>query len=301
MQFLLESPGWQCRRGKGALRIQHAVDHVGVSAKANERIKTVHVTKLSEYSEIISAQRSENSQDLILFRGHRLSNWLLLPKIGRMETRLKANTESAHRLVENQIFSLFRRLSVPFLGAKPVDDFELLAIAQHHGLPTRLLDWTSNALAALWFAVREASDLKTNAAIWILNPADTDFFDSRRVGSRIIAGPFDVDEVMVYRPRHMTTRIIAQSGYFTVHPLLPRNGIVKRFLPVEAEKRLARRLTKIEIPESSFCDLRDNLERHGVSDLTMFPDLEGVARFIEWNYTFMKDEDYPGEVLLNQT
>jgi hypothetical protein len=242
------------------------------------RIINTKPTKLSEYVAIISEERSENSQDLMLFRGHRVAGWKLLPKIGRPETRLKAKLNTPLKTVELEMFKSFKRLSLPFLTKIPDTTLENLAVAQHHGLPTRLLDWTSNALAALWFAVRNPSkEENTDAAVWILHPFDVEFLDD---GPSF--DPFGVDEVLVYRPRHLTTRIIAQSGCFTVHPLIPPHMPQQGYAAIEDDSPLVPRLKKIEIPQASFSDLRDDLERHGVSDLTMFPDLEGVARFIEW-------------------
>jgi len=59
-------------------------------------------------------------------------------------------------------------------------------------------------------------------------------------------------------------------------------------------------LTNVQISPTSFCDLRDNLERLGLSDLSMFPDLEGVCRYITWNNSLLGDErDHPN-VPLNQ-
>jgi hypothetical protein len=169
------------------------------------------------------------------------------------------------------------------------------------------LDIIINALAALWFAVREETEPNTNAAVWILNPAEQDLIGPNPDIDPLGANFGGFENVQVYRPRHLTSRIIAQSGCFTVHPLSSANRLKidplyrPRYLPVEEDSHLVEGLTKIEIPSASFSDLRDGLERHGVSDLSMFPDLDGVARYIRWNNTYMKDEIGSNKVLLKQT
>ena len=195
-------------------------------------------------------------------------------------------------LPSRSVFESFQRLSLPYLHLKPETDLEWLAIAQHHGLPTRLLDWTTNALAALWFAVREEPIGGRNGAVWILNPTDEDFLEPA-----LERNPFEMRQVKVYRPRHITTRLIAQSGYFTIHPLAQETC---RFKPLTEDADCARELIEIQIPPSSFSDIRDNLERHGISDLAMFPDLEGVCRYIWWNNCLMDDESDPPKMRLNR-
>jgi hypothetical protein len=108
---------------------------------------------------------------------------------------------------------------------------------------------------------------------------------------------FGVGGVKIYRPKHITERLIAQNGYFTIHPLESKTT---RFTPLWEDRSLQGEFVKVEIPASSFCDLRDDLERLGVSDLTMFPDLDGVCRFISWNASLLEDEADPPNILLNQ-
>ena len=62
------------------------------------------------------------------------------------------------------MFDEFKRRGVAVLPSRPSDDWEFLAVARHHGLPTRLLDWTENPLAALFFALEEPSS--GDSAVW---------------------------------------------------------------------------------------------------------------------------------------
>lgn len=85
---------------------------------------------------------------IVLFRGQEILKWELLPKLSRPEY-LKYNVIE----IEKQIIDEFERLSHPYLNAKSISNlWDNLALARHHNLPTRLLDWTGNPLAALWFA-----------------------------------------------------------------------------------------------------------------------------------------------------
>src|ERR1017187_7723098 len=112
-------------------------------------------------------------------------------------------------MVETNLLKRFKDQAVAYIKFAPENDWEWMAIAQHHGLPTRLLDWTTNPLVAAFFAVESASN--TDGAIYayrlrhFINTYET-------------LDPFNPGKLMKkYIPRHITNRITAQSGLFTIH------------------------------------------------------------------------------------
>jgi FRG domain len=197
-------------------------------------------------------QRYDTSRHI--FRGVHDSKYKLLPKLGRL--RLRKNME----FDELEMLRLFKDHATPYLPNRTISEWELLAIAQHHGLPTRLLDWSRNALVAAFFAVEQES--KKDSAVYVLK--DMKFVDIKHLD------PFkDVDEVMKFIPPHITTRITAQSGLFTIHP--------KPNVPFRSES-----VDKLVIRQNFRRDLKKMLYRYGVHRAALFPGLDGIANYIQW-------------------
>ncbi len=194
----------------------------------------------------------------------------LLPKYWReaKRSRLPQPLQAEQRLVD-----LFRRLSPPYLHQLPHDTFEWLALAQHHGLPTRLLDWTGNPLFALWFAVRNgpAAEAKKNGSLWVLDVQDEHYIPGTEKGKDV----YQLHRTRVFRPPHITERIVAQDGWFTVHWYIEKQD---KFVPLEKQKRFNRHLAFATIPRRSFEALQTELRRLGISDRVLFPDLVTLCK-----------------------
>jgi hypothetical protein len=187
-----------------------------------------------------------------IYRGVRDADFKLVPKVGRFRRYTKRS--------ERDILYQFKRYARVLLEHDIKNDWELLAAAQHHGLPTRLLDWTSNPLVAAFFAT-EGQD-ETDRAIYVLNAfwiVDTTKYRS----------PLQVRDVGVFQPGHITGRIAAQAGHFTIHPR-----------PAEPLDR--RTIDKLIIPKRLRRAFQFMLHNYGIHRGTLFPDLDGQAHVVEW-------------------
>lgn len=149
---------------------------------------------------------------------------------------------------------------------------------QHHGLPTRLLDWTENLATALHFAMKNA---KTECCIWILDPFK---LNSLSIGEALLYRAEDLDgtyedffitnekklpgDVVAISPLRHHPRVFGQRSGFTVHHNLDK--ALDDFQPDA--------LKKIEIPNTSFMGGKQFLRLAGVSEYSLFPDLDGLSR-----------------------
>jgi hypothetical protein len=212
-----------------------------------------------------------------LFRGHRSARWRLTPTLGRLPIR----SDRTFRDVERELVDRFKAQRLPYLqrDASKDDDWDTLAVAQHHSLATRLLDWTTNPLVALWFAVHGSAAGAEPGAVFAFVPAPSDFAD------RQAETPYEVRKTRFFRPSDLTQRIIVQSGWFSVHRFhLPRDvSGPGRFSTLDRVTSYKNRFTQILIPAAAFGAIRRELDMLGVNEATLFPDLDGLSRHLNWS------------------
>ena len=150
----------------------------------------IPIDKAKSIQQLLELVDRNCRSDNFLFRGQQ-EDWSLVPRLARLRLR-KGDTFAE---VERGMFDDFKRHANPHITRTPKSDWDWLALAQHHGMPTRLLDWTTNPLAALWFAIcRPAKDRKP-AVLWILRTRQRDLLDNPRG-----EGPWAIPKTRVFRP-----------------------------------------------------------------------------------------------------
>ena len=244
------------------------------------------IASVAEYMQLINAESDSDAATPSLFRGQ-TEDWPLLPKLARLYKQQQL--KGPYLDIERKMLDEFSRQAAIYV-ANNQTPWDWLALAQHHGMATRLLDWTENPLLALWFAVKNApkdADQGKHGVVWIFSPPDQRYIDSSSEES-----PFSSTSTKILLPRHSNMRLRVQSGRFTVHHYRQEDG---EFIPLEKHKTYKKYLKKITIKSEAFSQIRSDLDRCGLNAGTMFPDLGGLAEHIEWRHTLLDDEkDTPG-------
>lgn len=228
------------------------------------------------------------------YRGQVQKGFTLLPSIARS----RINGLKLNALLETVFLSKFKSLATPYIAnlpTQPLPDgiesyWSWLFQMQHYGVPTRLLDWARDALVALFFATNPEDPALTpgvDAAVWVLNPVTLNEAFSfnnfvkpgyipnvEESGFNLLFGPDGVPTgpkpAAAIGPLN-STRIVAQRGVFTVFPLL------KNLIPLELFSDSSTYLFKICIASESFGDIQTQLQRYGITKISLFPELQSIA------------------------
>lgn len=213
------------------------------------------------------------------FRGHADLRYRLAPSALRYSTIVER--ETALGLVTDMKRFIGMRLQRPPAAN---DNLGWMQVAQHHGLPTRLLDWTHNAAVALFFACSEGPDV--DGLVAVLNPSELNQAVDPKL-ARIMDGERDANLIEPYfklngrvsnrgkrtialNPTWNTERIALQHGCFTLHG--------SRKFDLDSDQ--ARSLLCVPILKEHKESLLNELERVGIGEMFIFPEPEHVCRYL---------------------
>jgi hypothetical protein len=285
--------------------------------------------EIESFEEYLQTVRNELPAVRKYFRGQTMlvaAGYELKPSIGRYDHLLSKSLRDRDEL-EREVLEVFSNHLVTHVQHLPRTEWEALAIAQHHGLPTRFMDWTTNPLVALYFAVRETrtddDDKPMDSAVYVLisdPPRYTDFTRKQQpvvkpvkdlattpastasgyeefgvagieptepeatssatqmtdqgeneaeMVTPPVPSPFEIKENVIYHPPHISPRLRAQDSVLL--------ACQQPFNALEERDSL-----EIIIRHNAHDDIRRRLDQYGVFDRQLFPDLDGVAKWLRY-------------------
>lgn len=233
-----------------------------------KKFNTTIIKSLAEFTEILQ-NRIIDKNRILLFRGQSVDK-ALIPKIAR------SYYDKGREIGEQRMFDDFKLLSRSFLNKEPANSLEWLAIAQHHGLPTRFLDWTENPLTALFFSTIEIHKDEEHAVVWAISfPRDNSHFLTK-----VDVDPFKLKEIKFYKPANIIDRISAQMGWFSIHPY-QGSGY---YLRAEELNDESIRMNKLVIPKKYIEDINYRLTLFGINEYSIYQDLDSLTKYLFKKY-----------------
>lgn len=205
------------------------------------------------------------------FRGQGSTTWDLMPSLGRKNYPPETESLLYHDFLINA-GALIPSNSSPW---------DILFAMRHHGIPTRLLDWSETFSVALYFAVK---DFSGQAAIWVLDAAELNTQSCQRDSilhpeTDIKHNYYDyfiarsesfIGQAVAIRPTKTYLRVSVQKSVFTIHQDLSQSMVT--LFPGS--------ISKITLPKSALSEAQKFLRLAGINEYSLFPDLDGLSRWL---------------------
>ncbi len=239
-------------------------------------------------------------RDLHIYRGERNAAFTL-------STSLSRNCKSLSRQLEMPMIQNFTKYAVLEEPMIEGNVWKQMILGQHHGFPTRLLDWSFSPLMALHFAVSE-QDLDQmdahDAVVWRIDVHELhDRLPEkyRKIMKKYSTTVFSVDMLreacetpaqydedmqencmLVIEPPSLDRRIISQYSFFSVVPLGMKD--IEKFLDVNTHKT-----ARYVIDKNLRWQIRDFLDHQNITERMVYPGMDGLSQWLGRHY-FVRDD-----------
>jgi hypothetical protein len=215
----------------------------------------------------------------------------LLPYLFRTENQRDLQDASWINAVihkEQQLLKQFKNNSPYLLPSVPNNDWDWLSLAQHFGLPTRLLDWTANPLTALFFAVepehwtadRSKCSVETSPVVYAFYTGISEIVVTEEMKGDSTVQPFNITAPKVFQPSWHSVRVALQAGWHTAHVIYEsKNG--HKYVKAFDEEFDINRFRTIKIDPEAVDQIRSELADMGIRHASVYGDLQAVCTSIK--------------------
>lgn len=227
--------------------------------------KDWHCTSLDDFDIWVKENRKRNNRSV--FRGQR-KFYPLLPSISR--------ENNAGNLIKNEKALLLelKKQGKKCLQIEPENDWEWLVVGQHHGLPTRILDWSFSPYVALWFALEKSHEKNSAPEVWAFSPEKSDFIDSLSDTS-----PFQGSRTKIFETDFKIPRVREQKGCFTLFKYIDKK--TSGFVPLERNSKVRKNICRVRVSVRNSGEMLEAIERKGIKSSNLFPDIDKVVKSIK--------------------
>jgi hypothetical protein len=206
--------------------------------------------------------------------------------------------------IEKRLLTNFRKYACKFFDVN-YSNWHWISMAQHHGLPTRLLDWSFSPFIAMHFATEDLTKMDNDGKVWCVNFKETQRFLPKgllKILKRDWANVFPIetladlfpkfeqfdepdkysDFLLFFEPPSLDERIVNQVALFSftsraelqVDEWLARNS-----------SKYPRLCKKVIIPAKLKWEIRDKLDQSNITERVLFPGLDGLSKWLKRWYT----------------
>jgi len=240
---------------------------------------TLEINEFTDVLDVLSQLTSQHGLNDLWWRGQSNYNWELVPDVYR---GTHPNEYEGNLILRFQAEAPIRHNSCP----DKENRIGWLLLAQHYGLPTRLLDWTESLLIGLYFAVEDEKYFDSNGGLFCLLPALLNKNERGACGhlpahdpwvGKITWDAFRHDkkgpkDILSLVPDQVDIRHMTQQTAFTIHG---------RSDPLKNGESPSPFIFKYKIKKESKGEIKEILRGLGIKKSYLFPDLDHLAADIK--------------------